>query len=69
MRLQNRIRYQNLGSERTDSEFIADDVEFDNHCIPLFSSCRNGLTCPKPTESSTPSAGTQGFNTYTDRSP
>ena len=68
MRLQNRIIYQNLGSERISSEFIADDVESDNHCVPLFNICRSGLTSPKPTESSAPSAALQGFNTCTDKS-
>ena len=69
MRLQYKIIYQNLESERIGLEFIADDVEFDNHSVPAFSTCRNGLTSPKPTESSTPSAGPQGFSTCTHRSP
>ena len=59
MRLQNKIIYQNLGSERIGLELIVDDVEFDNHSVPVFSICRNGLTSPKPRESSTPSAGLQ----------
>ena len=51
---QNQMIYQNLGSEGIGYEFIAD-----NHCIPVFSGCRNGLTSPRPTESSAPSTGLQ----------